>query len=435
VEGVLPVIVVLALSVFAVARIAAGLTRLERQMVWAGWALHVVCSFALIAIMRGFYGYGDVLTYGMFGDLLADLMWADFPKYAPEVLKLLLHLDTQFPFTVSGEGSTTGSMGAIAAIWGFFLAGSVQAMCMAMSMVALLTKVAMYRSLRTTFEERLRPGIFAAFVLIPTAAFWSAGIVKESVAISSLCVLVCAMQHFNAGRLISAAILGSFAATALGLVKPYILFTFVLSLGAWFYARRAIAQSGTVSVRPVYALLATTVAVGGVYALGLIFPSFGVENLSEGLAQQQELGGQAGGGSYSELIQPGARSLGGQLAYAPIALLSALFRPTVFEVRNGLMAINAVETTAALWLFVRPIWKRGPRVVWRAILSDAFLVFCATFVVSFGIAVGLVTSNLGTLSRYRMPLMPFFAVFVLIADAHTRRSRPRGANALPAAAT
>lgn len=432
-EEVLPVIFVVALSVFAAASAAAGLNRLERQLVWAGWALHIACSFALVFILRRVYGYGDCLTYGMYGKVLGDLMWSDFPKYAPEIVKLVIHLDADLPFEVVGAGHTTGSMAGIAAILSFFLAGSVQAMCTAMASVALLCKVATYRSLRMTFEERLRPGIFSAFVLIPTVAFWSAGIVKESVAISTLCLLVCAMQLVNGRRMIGGAVLGAAAATALALVKPYLLFTFVLSLGAWFYARRAIARSGRVSVRPVYALIATALAVGGVYGLGLIFPSFGVENLSDGLSRQQELGVGAGGGSYSELIEPGARSLAGQLAYAPLALLSALFRPTLFEVRNGLMAINAVETTAALWLFVRPIWKRGPQVVWRAIVSDAFLVFCAIFVASFGIAVGLVTSNLGTLSRYRMPLMPFFAVFVLVADAHTRRVR--GATPIATVAT
>ena len=422
-EGVLPFIIVTALSIFAVMRAADGLGRLERQLIWAGWALQIACSIALVVVIRDVYRYGDVLTYGVYGKVLADLMWADFAKYAPEVVKLGLHLDVSLPFAVSGEGGTTGSMSAIAAFWAFFLAGSLQASCTAMGVVALVSKVAMYRSLRDAFDPGLRPGILTAFVLIPTVAFWSGGIVKESVAMSALCVLVCAMRYVDAGKLARGLAWAALGATVLGLVKPYILFAFVLAVGTWFYARRAIARSGRVTVRPAYAVVAIALAVAAVYGLGLIFPSFGLDNLSDGLARQQELGSQARGGSYSQLTDSTSRTLAGQLAFAPIALLSALFRPMVFEVRNGLMAVNAIETSAALWLFLRPILKRGPRVVWRAITTDAFLVFCAVFVVVFGIAVGLVTSNLGTLSRYRVPLMPFFAMFVLVADAHSRKLR------------
>jgi len=423
VEGVLPFIIVIALSIFAVLRAADGLNRRERQLIWAGWALQIAASVALVVIIRDVYGYGDVLSYGMYGRVLADLMWVDFAKYAPEVVKLALHLDVSLPFTVSGEGGTTGTMSAIAAFWGFLLAGSLQASCTAMGVVALVTKVAMYRSLREAFDPGLRPGILTAFVLIPTVAFWSGGLVKESVAMSALALLVCAMRFVDSGRLMRGALLGASAAIVLGLVKPYILFAFVLAVGMWFYARRAIANSGRVTVRPMYAVVAVAAAVGALYGLGLLFPSFGLDNLSDGLTRQQELGSQAGGGSYSQLSETTNRTLAGQLAYAPLALLSALFRPTIFEIRNGLMAVNAVETTAALWLFVRPMWKRGPRVVWRAIISDAILVFSAVFVATFGVAVGLVTSNLGTLSRYRVPLMPFFAMFVFVADAHSRKLR------------
>jgi hypothetical protein len=42
------------------------------------------------------------------------------------------------------------------------------------------------------------------------------------------------------------------------------------------------------------------------------------------------------------------------------------------------------------------------------------------FVVGLGIGVGLTTTNLGTLSRYRMPLVPFFGL-LLMALAQTRQ--------------
>jgi hypothetical protein len=55
-------------------------------------------------------------------------------------------------------------------------------------------------------------------------------------------------------------------------------------------------------------------------------------------------------------------------------------------------------------------------------MEEPFLVFCVVFVITFGIAVGLTSTNLGTLSRYRSPILPFFAVLLLVLG-RTRRAR------------
>ena len=107
-------------------------------------------------------------------------------------------------------------------------------------------------------------------------------------------------------------------------------------------------------------------------------------------------------------------SLMGQLAYAPAALLFALFRPTLFEVRNLLILANSVETTLLTLLFLRLILTRNVGDVRRQMTEDPFLVFCVVFVVAFGTAVGLASTNVGTLSRYRAPLLPFFVALLLV---------------------
>jgi len=76
--------------------------------------------------------------------------------------------------------------------------------------------------------------------------------------------------------------------------------------------------------------------------------------------------------------------------------------------------VNAVETTVLTVLFVRILFTRNLGNVRRQIADNPFLVFCVVFVIAFGIAVGLASSNLGTLSRYRSPLLPFFVVLLLV---------------------
>jgi branched-subunit amino acid transport protein len=117
-------------------------------------------------------------------------------------------------------------------------------------------------------------------------------------------------------------------------------------------------------------------------------------------------------------------TLSGQLAYAPVALLTSLFRPSILEARNLLMLANAVETTVLTLLFARILFKRSLRNVRRQIMDEPFLVFCLVFVIAFGIAVGLTSTNLGTLSRYRSPIVPFFAVLLLVLGWPRRTPSP-----------
>ena len=95
------------------------------------------------------------------------------------------------------------------------------------------------------------------------------------------------------------------------------------------------------------------------------------------------------------------------------------------------MLANALETTALTLLFARILFTRNLGNVRRQIADDPFLVFCLVFVVAFGIAVGLASTNLGTLSRYRCPLLPFFVLLLLVLgrplSARSPASTLRGA--------
>jgi hypothetical protein len=172
----------------------------------------------------------------------------------------------------------------------------------------------------------------------------------------------------------------------------------------------------------VYLVLGSALAVGGIVLLGQQFPEYAADRFSTRAYEMQQIGRGIRGGSNFVLSGEVPTTLGGQLVYAPIALLAALFRPAIFEVSNLLMLANALETTVLTLLFGRILFTRNIGKVWRQIADDPFLVFCVVFVLAFGIAVGLTSTNLGTLSRYRSPLLPFFAMTLLVLG--TRRRAP-----------
>jgi hypothetical protein len=197
------------------------------------------------------------------------------------------------------------------------------------------------------------------------------------------------------------------------LIKPYIAFPFVLAAGCWYYWARSL-KRGRLRIRPAHLAVGALLGLGSIILLGHYFPDYSVDHFGDQTAQLQHVGQRIRGGSTYALATEVPTSLAGQLAYAPAALLFALFRPTLFEVRNLLILANAVETTLFTLLFLRLIAKRDLGNVRRQIAEDPFLVFCVVFVVAFGTAVGLASTNVGTLSRYRAPLLPFFAALLLV---------------------
>src|SRR5262249_27963419 len=142
-------------------------------------------------------------------------------------------------------------------------------------------------------------------------------------------------------------------------------------------------------------------------------------------ARLQEIGAE-GGGSVIEMGDPEERTLAGQLAFAPAALVAAFFRPFIFEVKNPLMLLPALETTALLVVFVRTLWVSTWGKTWRLVWSSPILMFCTVFSLLSGVAVGLSTVNLGALSRYRLPLMPFYVALVVITSSGRLLERARG---------
>jgi hypothetical protein len=205
------------------------------------------------------------------------------------------------------------------------------------------------------------------------------------------------------------------------LIKPYILFPLVLAGGSWYYWARSL-KRGRVRIRPAYFVVAAVLGIGGIVVLGQYFPEYALDTFSARTSELQQLG-RRGGSTYA-LGGEAPATLVGKFAYAPAALLTSLFRPVLFEVHNLPSLVNAVETTVLTLLFARILFTRNLGKVRRQIADNPFLVFCIVFVIAFGIAVGLASSNLGTLSRYRVPLLPFFVVLLLVLGKPLRARSP-----------
>jgi len=426
---VLPVLVVIAVGAGLASACSVGFSRRERRWVTASFALHVVFACAQVPITLSFYGSSDMFLYFSYGEILASMMEQDPIHVIPGVTSLLLQQPHHLPLTIIGAGTATGSMSALAA-WSFYLLGpSKYATCIAFAMLSLCGKLGMYRVFRSNVDPNHHFAAAVATLFIPSFVFWSSGLIKEAVAVAGFGWILFGIDLWvREGRALAGASLVLAGSLPVILVKPYILFPLALAGGSWYYWARSL-RRGRVRIRPAYLVLAGLSGVGAIVLLGYYFPEYAPEAFTVQAQGLQAVGRGLRGGSNFVLSGEIPNTLLGQLAYAPIALATSLFRPAIFEVHNLLIFANAVEASVLTVLFLRVLFTRSVGRVRRQILAQPFLVFCLVFVIAFGVAAGLTSTNLGTLSRYRSPILPFFALLLFVAQrpqpARARSARAR----------
>jgi hypothetical protein len=379
----------------------------ERGFLWASFAAHQVSALAMVAIVGGFYGSGDLFGYLRAGKFLAGRLRDDFLDMAPRLFSILIQQSGPLPFPGIAGGSNTGTMQALSGFLCFFFGSSVFGVCLAIATFSFIAKTVFYRALRAELPEVPRPLLLASCLLVPSAVFWSSGLLKEPLAVIGLAGMIYgAHSVVRYGRYVSGFIWLALGTLFVGLLKGYLLAPFGIGAGL-FFASRAIFAGGK-TVQPRYLVLAVVIAVGSIMATGAALPHFSAETFADEARMAQAVGQRTQGGSNYAL------SGGSVVSQLPLALITVLFRPFIFEISNVMVAITALEMLAAAFLTVRAVARGSFMDAIRHILSRPALCFCFGFVLTLAVGVGLTTTNLGTLSRYRMPLMPFYATLLVV---------------------
>jgi hypothetical protein len=427
------------MSFVAMVAIVAGLfalllatRRFERReiaVVVASYAAHVASAFVQVWLHDVYYAVSDMHAYMVNGRHIARLLSYDFVRFAPDIVRLALHVETSLPFEILGEGTSTGTMSAVAGAICYFVEPTTLVANLVVGTFACFGQLALYKVGREVVEARDRGMLLVSTLLVPSVVFWSSVLAKEALVLGFFGILALAIFDALSGRRRVRGIIGAvLGAVGIAMLKPYVLFPFVVALAGWFYSvRRATGRRMSLP----YLVAAGLLGVLGLAVMSRLFPEFGVGQLAQTAALQQRFGTEAEGGSFVEMGNPDAQSLGDQLPYLPLALLNSLFRPFLFEARSPPMLAASLETTALVVLVLLLIRRFKWRRVRDAVMDSPILVFSMVFVLSFGLAVGLACTNLGTLSRYRMPMMPFYAAFVLLLRARLGRSEERAELAPP----
>jgi hypothetical protein len=256
-------------------------------------------------------------------------------------------------------------------------------------------------------EGRKRDYRFLVF-LMPSLLFWPSSIGKESWMMFSLGIATYGAAVVCAGRTLRGA-----GAIALGLwlalmVRPHMAGLVAVALAAAYLIRPGRRELGQLApVAKIFALAAlVVVAVFFVSKSYAFLRESGISTshgLTSVLGQVTERTG-AGGSEFkpSALTSP---------ARLPVAVVTVLFRPFIFEANNKQSLAAALEGSFLIFLFLIRI--RWVLAAVRSIRRQPYVAFAVVYVGLFLIAFSSI-ANFGLLVRERTQLYPFLFVLLTI---------------------
>jgi hypothetical protein len=382
----------------------------EFRVVMAGF---VATAFATTANVYGtlyLFSITDVWLYHNYGrDLSAAIRSS--PGSVVDVVWLILQREYSLSVFVPKAGDSTGSMIGLTGLFHVVTQDNLGGTTASFAYLAFVGRLAMLRALRSAYPQTDLVRVAAACLLVPTAVWWSAGIIKEGVATFGLGVfllgLVTTFERRSPAWGLPMLVVG---AVPMLYIKPYILVAAGVASAAYVYWVRVVRTGGV--IRPVPLLVGIFVGTLAVVGVGQVSPRFSVNNLVDEAVRMQEAGYRDSGGSNYTLGDTSSLSWRSQLAVAPLAVFTGLFRPGLWEARNAMMLANGLETTLFFLATVFAAVQLGVRGGMRYLREHPVAAFLLVFVAVLSFATGLTSANLGTLSRYRMPLVPLFAVLL-----------------------
>ncbi|WP_147302913.1 hypothetical protein [Marinoscillum furvescens] len=259
-----------------------------------------------------------------------------------------------------------------------------------------------------------------AILFIPSVVFWGSGILKDTITFGALGWLTyCVINIIDFQRLnIKYWVIGACMAVLIFKIKSYIVICFIPMLFVWLYWKYQV-QIKSAILRVLIAPVLLMIFVSSAYFSLDQVSSYSEKYSLDAIAERAAItaydirygwGARTGGdGGYDIGIPDG--SWQSMISLAPKAIVVSLFRPFLWEVKNPLMLLSALESII-ITILVSLMLVKGK---WKRIVEDPFLLFCLFFALLFGFAVGISTGNFGTLMRYKIPMMPFFFTFLMLA--------------------
>ncbi len=251
-----------------------------------------------------------------------------------------------------------------------------------------------------------------AFLFFPSVVLWSAGIIKESIAISCLYFLVWLLLRLWSNKKIPliAWLLLPLSLWVLWNLKYYYLALFLPVATTLIVMQRIVLPYVKLPVW-MKAVVWCGVFLMPLYLASKVHPNFYPERFLNVIVENYQAFTKISAPEDQVMYNNLEPNVQGIIMDAPLALIAALFRPFIWEAGTLFQLLSSLEN-----MFVLILTGAAFLQIRRAVFSPyRLLIFSTlTYVVLLAVFLALSTPNFGTLIRYRVGFMPFFVLIILI---------------------
>ena len=385
--------------------------------------LKMVCAILLGVLYQFYYGGGDTFQYHTHGSrILAEAIVEN-----PEVGIPLFFLDDpeidgayEYYSRIQFFGvPKTFVILRIGALFDVLTFGTYSATALLFALFSFIGLWMLYSVLIRSFPD-LNRSIAWSILFVPTVLFWGSGILRDTLTIGALGIVLASLIRITQNREMT---MTNILLLVIGLVliyttKVYFLICLVPAMivmffFTYFYRIRSVFLRVMLFIP--LSLLFVQIAYLLVEKAVEDNPNYALDNIAEtARITAYDIGfytGRSAGSTYSLGELDGTfRSM---IRLAPNAIIVSLFRPFVWEVRNPLMFLSALESFLILMFTLYALIKSRLGVI-KAIMTNPIALSFFIFALGFAFAVGISTYNFGTLSRYRIPVLGPYLVSLVI---------------------
>ncbi len=398
--------------------------QLIQKYIYLGLSLKVLGGFFVTLIFNYYYHGGDIGTYYNESRILANLIF-EHPEsifriffYSPqgediELKNLLLQLNyINAPDTL-----------IVVKISTFFNLFTFNSYLITTFFFSFISFWCIWKLVTLLFElyPNNKQSIFIAFFAAPSLIVWGSAILKDTICFSCLCII-----HYYLYRIF---IQNKF--------KPiyilYIIFTGYIILNIKIYILLAYIPCFSFMVTQHYKK-----KIQNTFLRFMIAPFIVIFSLALSYIVVTQLGAQKERYSSDKILQTAkiqrdyiheisiksegsSYSLGemdnGVFDYIlkmPAAINVTLFRPYLWETRNPIMLLSALESSVVLYYTFILFRKRKFKNTLDLLSKDVNLQFFLLFGLLFSFMVGITSFNFGSLVRYKIQGYPFYIAAILL---------------------
>lgn len=396
--------------------------------------LKFVGAIGLGLIYQFYYGGGDTFNYYAAVKGIGNA----FSNSTSAGIKLLLTSGGTYdpetaPFTANILWYQTGGseylLIRIAAIIGLLCFNNYTVISLFFACISFSGLWAMYMTF-IKYRPQLYKQLAWTVFYMPSVFFWGSGLLKDTLCLGALGWLFYALHRGAIERrnLLRCIIIGIASTYLLAQLKIYILLCFLPMSLLWVFnenSSRIRSTAVRVLAKPILLAVGGAIAVVAINNLTKGDDHYALDKIGERSKINSDylyrVSVEQNGSGYNLGTQDG--TIGGMVKLAPMAIITSLFRPFLWEARNPVMLLSALEAIFFLLFTLRIFYRTGVWATIRLISSNSILTLCFVFALIFSASVAITSSNFGTLVRYKIPMMPFYlaGLYMLESMARTKK--------------